>query len=283
MPEPTCQYRWPDPAELICPMNADSVAQTPVPDPPPILTVEPTRVFAWLRMGWQDLRSAVGISLLHGLVVVLLSYAVLATTLLRWELVIIAVSCFVFVGPFLATGLYAVSRMLENNERPSLSDATEAWRHASHCLFRFGLLLIFIGAWWVGLSLFLFYFFVNVSIADPIDFLRYVLTQEDDLFALWTILGGLYAAVTFAITVVTMPLLADRDVNSWVALQTSIRAVSENPVTMVVWAMIIMALTAISVITGMLGFLILYPLMGHASWHVYRELVDTSTLPTYVT
>jgi uncharacterized membrane protein len=107
------------------------------------------------------------------------------------------------------------------------------------------------------------------------------LTQQDDLFALWTILGGLYAAVTFAITVVTMPLLTDRDVNSWVAVRTSIRAVSENPVTMVTWAMVIMALTGISFITGMLGFLFLYPLMGHASWHVYRELVDASALPTY--
>ena len=96
-------------------------------------------------------------------------------------------------------------------------------------------------------------------------------------------LFGLYAAVTFAITVVTMPLLTDRDVNSWVALQTSIRAVSENPVTMVAWAMVIMALTGISFITGMLGFLFLYPLMGHASWHVYRELVDASELPTYTT
>jgi uncharacterized membrane protein len=232
-------------------------------------------------MGWRDLRSAMGISLLHGLVVVLLSYAVLATTLLRWELVIIAASCFVFVGPFLATGLYAVSRKLESHEQPSLSDAISAWRHASHCLFRFGLLLVFVGAWWVGLSLFLFYFFVDVSIAEPMDFLRYVLTQEDELFALWTILGGLYAAVSFAITVVTMPLLADRDVNSWVALQTSIRTVSENPVTMVLWAMVIMALTGISFITGMLGFLVLYPLMGHASWHVYRELVDTSGLPAH--
>jgi uncharacterized membrane protein len=87
--------------------------------------------------------------------------------------------------------------------------------------------------------------------------------------------------VTFAITVVTMPLLADRDVNSWVALQTSIRAVSENPITMVAWAMVIMILTAISFVTGMLGFLLLYPLMGHASWHVYRELVDASELPSY--
>jgi uncharacterized membrane protein len=262
-------------------MSADYPTPTPVQDPPPVHVVRPARVFAWLKMGWQDMRSALGISLLHGLVVVLLSYAVLATTLLRWELVIIAASCFVFVGPFLATGLYAISRALENRQRPSFADAIKAWRHASRCLFRFGLLLVFIGTWWVGLSMVLFYFFVNVSISDPMDFLRYVLTQQDDLFALWTIVGGLYAAVTFAITVVTMPLLTDRDVNSWVALQTSIRAVSENPVTMVLWAMVIMALTGISFITGMLGFLFLYPLMGHASWHVYRELVDASGLPTY--
>ena len=243
----------------------------------------PARILAWLKMGLQDLRAVKGISLLHGVLVVLLSYAVLATTLLRWELVIIATSCFVFVGPILATGLYAISRILENHETPSFSDAVGAWRHASRCLLRFGFLLVFIGCWWVGLSMFLFYFFVDVSIADPMDFLRYVLTQQESLFALWTILGGLYAAVTFAITVVSMPLLVDRDVSSWVALQTSIRAVSENPITMVTWAMVIMVLTGISISTGMLGFLFLYPLMGHASWHVYRELVDTSDLPTYST
>jgi uncharacterized membrane protein len=262
-------------------MSTESSTSIPAQEPPPVYTAKPTRVFAWLKMGLADLRAAKGVSLLHGLLVVLLSYAVLATTLLRWELVIIAASCFVFVGPFLATGLYAVSRALQNHEKPRFPDAVKAWQHASHCLFRFGFLLVFIGVWWVGLSLFLFYFFVDVSIADPIDFLRYVLTQQEHLFALWTILGGLYAAVTFAITVVTMPLLADRDVDSWVALQTSIRVVSENPVTMVAWAMVIMALTAISFITGMLGFLVLYPLMGHASWHLYDELVDASELPRY--
>lgn len=262
-------------------MSADSPTTPVAQDPPPVRTVRPSRVFAWLALGWRDLRSAAGISLLHGLVVVLLSYAVLAATLLRWELVIIAVSCFVFAGPFLATGLYAVSRKLEAGERPSLSDAIDAWRHASRCLLRFGLLLVFIGAWWVGLSMFMFYFFVDVSIEDPVDFLRYVLTQHDALFALWTVLGGLYGALTFAITVVTMPLLADRDVNSWVALQTSIRSVSENAVTMVIWAMVIMGITAFSFITGMLGFLVLYPLLGHASWHVYRELVDSSALPAH--
>ena len=264
-------------------MSAGSPTTTPAQNPPPVQVAGPMRTAAWLGMGFRDMRAAAGVSLFHGFVVVLLSYAVLATTLLRWELVIIAASCFVFVGPFLATGLYAISRALENGKQPSLAEVIKAWKHASRCLFRFGLLLVFIGVWWVGLSMFLFYFFVDVSIADPADFLRYVLTQQDELFALWTILGGLYAAVTFAITVVTMPLLVDRDVNSWVALQTSVRAVSENPVTMVFWAMIIMALTGVSFLTGMFGFLVLYPLMGHASWHAYRELVDASGLPTYST
>jgi len=262
-------------------MSADTPTRHQAQEPPPVITVEPGRVLVWLKRAAADLRASGGISLLHGLIVVLLSYLVLATTLLRWELVIIAASFFVFVGPFLATGLYAVSRALQNGQKPAFSDVTTAWREASHCLFRFGFLLVFIGGWWVGLSLFLFYFFVDVSIADPVDFLRYVLTQQDELFALWVVLGGLYAAVTFAITVVTMPLLVDRDVNSWVAVQTSIRAVSENPVTMVGWAMVIMVLTGLSFVTGMLGFLVLYPLMGHASWHVYRDLVDASGLPHY--
>jgi uncharacterized membrane protein len=264
-------------------MNTEPTASNQAASPPGIRVAEPTRVFRWLQLGWKDLRSAQGISLLHGFLVVVLSYLVIATTLLNWELVIIAVSFFVFVGPFLATGLYAVSRALEERRQPSLTDAVNAWKHASRCLFRFGLLLVFIGGWWVALSVFLFYFFVDVQIADPKDFLRYVLAQHDGLFALWTVLGGLYAAVTFAITVVTMPLLVDRDVNSWVAVQTSIRAVSENSVTMVLWAMCIFVLTGLSFLTGMLGFLVLYPVMAHASWHVYRELVDVSDLPAYGT
>ena len=261
-------------------MNIETTPMEPLLDPQ-VRTAGPARVAHWLTLGWRDLRAAPAISLLHGFLVVLLSYVVLASTLLNWELVIIAASFFVFIGPFLATGLYAVSRALEGGQRPSMDDAVRAWRHASRCLFRFGLLLVFIGGWWVALSAGLFYFFVDVTIADPMDFLRYVLTQHDALFALWTVLGGMYAAVTFAITVVTMPLLVDRDVNSWVAVRTSIRAVSENPVTMVTWAMCIMLLTGLSFVTGMLGFLVLYPVMGHASWYVYRELVDASQLPTY--
>lgn len=218
-------------------------------------------------------------SLLHGLLVIVLSLAVFATTLLRWELVIIAASCFAFFGPYLATGLYAISKVLEQQRQPTFGDAYQAWRQASRCLYRFGSLLVVACLVWVAFSLAMFYFFVNVSIADPIDFLRFVLNQHDGIFLLWNILGGLYAALGFALTVVAVPMLIDRDVNTWLALRTSVRMVGENPYTMVVWAMVILILTGLSFVTGMLGFLLLYPLMGHASWHVYRELVDTTGLP----
>lgn len=248
---------------------------------PPVQEADPERVFDWLKQGWRDMRAAGGPSLLHGLLVVVFSLAVLTTTLLRWELVMIAASCFVFIGPFLATGLYAVSKSLSDGGQPSIADAVNGWRHASKCLFRFGLLLVFACLIWIAFSLAMFYFFVNVRIADPADFLRYVLTQHDGLFFLWSILGGLYAALAFSVTVVTMPLLVDRDVSLWLAVRTSVRAVGENPLTMVWWAAVILVLTGVSFASGMLGFLVLYPLMGHASWHVYRELVDASDLPTY--
>jgi uncharacterized membrane protein len=245
--------------------------------------VAPASVLRWLSLGWHDLRQGGTPSLLHGLIVVLASLAIIAITLLRWELVIIAASCFLIFGPYLATGLYALSKELSEGNKPTLRDAVDAWRHGSKCLFRFGLLLVLICCLWVALSLALFYLFVDVRIANPVDFMRYVLTQHDLLFLLWNILGGMVAAVVFGITVISIPLLVDRDVNTWLAIRTSVRAVGNNPVTMLWWAVILLFATGFSFITLMLGFLVLYPVMGHASWHLYRDVVDAHTLPRHAT
>jgi uncharacterized membrane protein len=248
-------------------------------EPPPVREVPPGAVARWLRLGWRDLQRAGFPSVLHGLIVCVISLTIIGMTLLRWELVMIAASCFLITGPFLATGLYAISKELDEGRQPRLKDAIDAWRDASKCLFRFGLLLVLVCCLWVALSLTLFYLFVNVRIADPMDFLRYVLTQHDSLFILWSILGGLVAAVVFGITVVSIPLLTDRDVTTWLAIRTSVRAVGENPVTMLWWSMVILFATGLSFVTLMLGFIVLYPVMGHASWHVYRDAVEPEALP----
>ncbi len=243
-----------------------------------IKTVPPTAILRWLSLGWRDLRQAGSASLLHGLIVTIVSLAITAETLVFWQLLPGSISGFVLVGPFLATGLYALSCRIEKGRPTSLRHAINAWRHGSRCLFLFGTLLILAATAWVLFSVAMFHFFIDVQINQPIDFLRHVLTQDEATFMLWTILGGLGSALTFAATVAALPLLVERDINTRDAVYASIRAVSENPVTMVAWAMTILVITGFSFLTLMLGFIILYPLLGHASWHVYRDLIDAEEL-----
>ncbi len=243
-----------------------------------IRQVTPAAILRWLRLGWSDFRLAGWPSLAHGLIVTAISLVIIGITFLFWPLLPGAVSGFLVVGPILAAGLYALSRRIEHGEPARFRDAVHAWRCASRCLLRFGLLLVGVGTVWVLLSVVLFYFFVDAEITGPVDFLRYVVTQDDGVFLLWTILAGLVAALTFALTVVSVPLLVERDVTTPRAFRTSMRAVSENPVTMTAWAMVILFITGFCVLTFMAGFIVLYPVMGHASWHAYREVVDASPL-----
>jgi len=83
----------------------------------------------------------------------------------------------------------------------------------------------------------------------------------------------------FAITVVSVPLLLDRDIDMLSAIATSVRAVGENPIAMALWATLIMLATAFSMATAMLGFIVTIPVIGHATWHAYRDVVDAETLP----
>ena len=245
---------------------------------PPVRAVAPGAVSRWLRLGWRDFRQAGWPSLMHGLIVTGMSLVIVEIALLFWPLLPGAVSGFLVVGPILATGLYALSRRLEQGQKPTLRDVFYAWRCASRCLFRFGLLLALVATAWVLLSVILFHFFIDTEIDGALDFLRYVIRQDDGIFLLWTILAGLVAAVTFAVSVISVPLLVDRDVNTPLALRTSVRAVAENPITMTLWALFILAVSAFSVATLMLGFIVVYPVLGHASWHVYRDVVDAGGL-----
>ena len=246
---------------------------------PPVCKVTPASIGRWMRLGWRDFRQAGWPSLMHGLIVAGMSIVIINIALLFWPVLPGAVSGFLVVGPILATGLYALSRRQEKGQAARLQDVFDAWRCGTRCLLRFGLLLVVIATLWVVFSMTLFYLFVHVEIYGPIDFLRYVIQQDDGIFILWTILAGLVAAVTFAITVVSVPMLVDREVTTPDAMVASVRAVAENPVTMTLWALFILVATVVSVATFMIGFIVIYPVLGHASWHVYRDVVDPSRLP----
>jgi uncharacterized membrane protein len=256
-------------------------APPPATDAPlPVHHVPLARPLHWLRLGVRDFARSPWAGLVHGAFVAFAGWIVLLISTRYWWLAPGAFSGFVILGPILATGLYEISRLLNRGERAGLAEAIESWRRGTRPLVRVGLLLAVLGTLWVFASALLFKLFVPQSLAGPLVFLRYAAVEQGNLlFTLWAILGGLGVAVVFALTAVSPPLLLGRTVGFRQALLTSARAVGENPGAMTLWALVILVLTSLSLATAMLGFLITVPILGHASWHAYRDLVDTDGVP----
>jgi uncharacterized membrane protein len=256
-----------------------------------VRTVDALRPLKWLRRGWDDLRRGGVVSLLHGAAIAGFGLLIGAVAHDRFWLVAGALSGFMVVAPVLATSLYAISRSLEAGERPTLAlvgRTWNAWQSANPdrmgedywCLVRFGLLLALAATGWVLTSAALITLLAPAPVREPLDFLHHVVLAERGwLFELWLALGGVLAAPIFASSVVSMPLLLDRRVNLVRAVLTSWQVVLANPVPCAVWAALIMLVTLAGMAPMMLGLVVAVPLLGHASWHAYRDLVDASAVP----
>jgi uncharacterized membrane protein len=243
----------------------------------PIALAQPLQ---WLRRGWDDMHACFGPSLLHGLVVALGGLAVVTLTLHAALLMPGALTGFLLIGPILCTGLYELSRRRAAGERPRLAHAIDAWRRGTRPLVALGVLLFVAATAWVLVSAALFALFVAEPIDSPLRFLRYAVAGQGGwLFFLWLVAGGLGAALVFSLTVVSAPLLLDRRVSLRVAALSSVRAVGDNPAPMALWALIIMLATAASMATLMIGFVFAVPVIGHATWHAYRDVLDVGQLP----
>ena len=243
-------------------------------------TVPLLRPLGWLMAGARDFRRCPLPGLLHGALL-----AVFGALLLRvagdqfWWLAG-AFSGFLIVAPILATGLYAVSRALQRTGRAGLAVALEAWRPRDGRLIVFGLLLGVAGTGWVMTSASLITGFAGAPVRNPQDFLRVVvLADHGYLFESWLALGGVLAAPVFASSVVAIPMLLDRDIGVLGAVLTSWRAVMANPVPLALWAALLMGLTLLGMAMLLVGLVVVVPLLAHASWHAYRDLVDAHGLP----
>jgi uncharacterized membrane protein len=238
------------------------------------------RPLGWLARGWADLMKCPLPGLLHGLALAVFGGTLFVAAREHFWLLAGAFSGFLLVAPILATGLYAVSRALERGEPATLGTALAAWKPNDRRLITFGLLLMLAGTGWVLTSASLIFSQGHGQINTPLDFIKLVvLAKEGHLFELWLALGAVLAAPVFASTVVALPLLLDRQVGVLSAVFISWRTVMEQPAAMALWAALLMGLTGLGMATGMLGLVVTLPLLSHASWHAYRDLVDTSRLP----
>lgn len=254
-----------------------------------IRSLDPAQPWQWVRKGWEDFRRVPLIGALHGLAVAAFGFVLLLVARDQFWLLAGAFSGFMVVAPVVAVGLYAVSRALERGEPAGLGLVLRTWwswrgkPHHDWRLVRFGLLLGLSATGWVITSAALITLLAPEPVRQPMDFLRHVVLARDSyLFELWLMLGGLLAAPVFASTVITLPLLLDRKVDILPAVLASWRVVVQNPVPMAVWAGLIMLLTALAMLGFVMGCAVLLPVLGHASWHAYRDAVDASALPPRV-
>ncbi len=245
----------------------------------------------WLALGWRDIARCGWLSFAHGLVLAILGAAIVIVAHNRFWLLAGAFSGFLVIAPVLATSLYALSRALERGEKADAALVIKTWLswQKSHrnkwgndywCLVQFGALLALAATGWVITSAAFITLLAPIPVNSPLEFIQHVmLAKEGFVFELWLALGGLLAAPMFASSVVSIPLLLDRRVTLMQAVLTSWRTVLANPLPMAFWSALIMGFTLLGLASALLGLIAIVPMLGHASWHAYRDLVDVSDLP----
>ncbi len=238
----------------------------------------PARVaLAWLAAGWRDLLAAPGPSLAYGLILTIVSYAVLwalhASGLLY--LALPAISGFLIIGPFLAIGLYDKSRRQAKGERIALTDMLALRPTSGAQLAYAGLLLGLLILFWLRAADLLYALFFGLTpFPGAADALTNVLTTPRGwtLIATGTLVGGLFAAFAFAVSVFSIPMLVSRRTDALTAMGLSFAMTVQNLWPMIAWGVIVAVGLALSAATGLIGLVAIFPIIGHGTWHAYSAI-----------
>ncbi|WEN41528.1 hypothetical protein CKCBHOJB_01081 [Thauera sp. GDN1] len=242
---------------------------------PHIRSVGTERPMQWLRMGWDDMRENLGASLSYGVILAAIGYAILSYAADKPYLFMAAISGFMLIGPLAAAGLYEISRRHEKGERVSFMGSLRGLARNADSLAFFGAFLAIALVGWERISAIMFALFYRGEIGNVTNFVSGILGSGENLYflAAYVIVGAVLAIVVFALSAISIPLLMDRDTDGVTAAMTSLRAVQTNFDTMMLWAVMIVLLVGIGFASMMVGMVILLPLVGHATWHAYRDLV----------
>lgn len=240
---------------------------------PPIRTLPMLRPLHWLALGWRDLRATGGQSLFYGVFFAVMGL-LLSVVLAHAPAYLSALACgFLLLGPFLALGLYDLSRRLEQRQSgllPTLFSMQGRWSNIGVL----ALVLAVVMMVWARASLIVFALFYNRGMPSIEDFLLQLLSIDNLRFiTAYMFVGGLFASLVFAVSWVSIPLMLDRDTDAVTAIIISIGALLKNIPAALVWGLLIIVCTAIGFATWYVGLIVTMPLIGHATWHAYRDVV----------
>lgn len=245
---------------------------------PDALRIEVRRVPArqaveWLNRGWDDLKHVGAAGLAHGALIAILGAVLLMLGSTHMYLTAAAVTGYLLVGPIMTTGLCELARRREAHEPLGFDDSLAALTRNPDALLHFGGFLALIAVLWFVLSGILL-----SALSAPAPSLAVALWGGSSMFTPSQLLGfivcgAVLAAIVFSVSVVSVPLIIDRHATAREAMRASVRVTFANLPAMLVWAGLIVGLTAIGFFTLLVGMVVVTPLLGYATWHAYRDLI----------
>ena len=242
----------------------------------PCRKLAPWAPFRWVGRGVSDLVRAPQQSLVYGLVVTVL---IATVSLLAWFrgsqwIMFAMIGGFVFIAPLTCIGLYAISAQLERGQPPDLMRSLRAAlkRHLGNEMV-FALVLLVIFLVWARAAVMVTVFFPTEGEPTTADIASYL--------AFGSIIGAVFASVTFSASAFSLPMIMHRDVDSVTAIVTSVNAVLRNKLAMLVWLTIIVTGLALGVATAFVGLIVIIPVIGYAAWHGYLETIDADAFPRH--
>lgn len=267
------------------PRGADAATPAAPPAPAPTAFDIPLRRLGfadpirWLALGTRDFARAPGIGLFYGGCFVVMGWALL-TVYRHAPAYVLALSAgFLLMGPFLAMGLYRVSQQLERGQKPDFGDSLLAWETRTGTLAIFGFVLLVLEMLWGRAALVVF----AVSFDGMPDFKGSLLALLDPdnlgFIVAYVAVGGVFAGLIFAVSVVSIPMILDRQTDAITAGLTSMRLVLTQPLVMIWWGFIITVLVVLALLPWFVGLFAVGPVLGHATWHAYRAAVDVTSAP----
>jgi uncharacterized membrane protein len=233
--------------------------------------------FGWLAAGWRDFLSSPGPSLAYGLAVALVSLAIVwGLFAMGLDYVLFpALAGFMVVGPLLAIGLYQKSRDLEAGKPVSLARMVFVKPQSGAQVWFAGAILCLLMLLWMRAAVIIYALFFGLRPFPGLDHVAQMLFTTPIGWAMLlvgTVVGGLFAAFSFAVSVFGVPMMLSERVDAFTAMGTSISMVFRNLPVMIAWGAIVLVLFLISVATGLVGMIVAFPLVGHATWHAYKAI-----------